>query len=115
MAPQPENALMQARRATAGVRPLSFRVKGKPVARRTGGAKAIPIARSLAALPEKDGMPTEPCPGCRQKPIPGLFAIGNDAASIFGGSYPGAGATLGPAMTFGYICGKKLAEKRAAD
>jgi len=44
-----------------------------------------------------------------------LFAIGNDAASIFGGSYPGAGATLGPAMTFGYICWKNLAEKRAAD
>jgi FAD binding domain-containing protein len=45
-----------------------------------------------------------------RKPIPGLFAVGNDAASIFGGSYPGAGATLGPAMTFGYICGKNLAE-----
>jgi succinate dehydrogenase/fumarate reductase flavoprotein subunit len=44
------------------------------------------------------------------KPIAGLFAVGNDAASIFGGSYPGAGATLGPAMTFGYICGKYLAE-----
>ena len=44
------------------------------------------------------------------KPIAGLFAVGNDAASIFGGSYPGAGATLGPAMTFGYICGKHLAE-----
>jgi len=43
------------------------------------------------------------------KPIEGLFAVGNDAASIFGGSYPGAGATLGPAMTFGYICGKYLA------
>lgn len=43
------------------------------------------------------------------KPIPGLFAVGNDAASIFGGSYPGAGATLGPAMTFGYICGKHIA------
>ncbi|WP_426533454.1 FAD-dependent oxidoreductase [Bradyrhizobium sp. McL0615] len=50
-----------------------------------------------------------------RKPIPGLFAVGNDAASIFGGSYPGAGATLGPAMTFGYICGKNLAEQRAAD
>jgi succinate dehydrogenase/fumarate reductase flavoprotein subunit len=50
-----------------------------------------------------------------RKPIPGLFAVGNDAASIFGGSYPGAGATLGPAMTFGYICGKNLAETRAAD
>ena len=50
-----------------------------------------------------------------RKPIPGLFAVGNDAASIFGGSYPGAGATLGPAMTFGYICGKSFAEKRTAD
>ena len=50
-----------------------------------------------------------------RKPIPGLFAVGNDAASIFGGSYPGAGATLGPAMTFGYICGKNLVEQRAGD
>jgi succinate dehydrogenase/fumarate reductase flavoprotein subunit len=50
-----------------------------------------------------------------RKPIPGLFAVGNDAASIFGGSYPGAGATLGPAMTFGYICGKNLAERRKTD
>jgi predicted oxidoreductase len=50
-----------------------------------------------------------------RKPIPGLFAVGNDAASIFGGSYPGAGATLGPAMTFGYICGKNFAESRRAD
>ena len=50
-----------------------------------------------------------------RKPIPGLFAVGNDAASIFGGSYPGAGATLGPAMTFGYICGKNLAESHGAD
>jgi succinate dehydrogenase/fumarate reductase flavoprotein subunit len=47
------------------------------------------------------------------KPIEGLFAVGNDAASIFGGSYPGAGATLGPAMTFGYICGVCLAGKTA--
>ena len=46
-------------------------------------------------------------------PIKGLFAVGNDAASIFGGSYPGAGATLGPAMTFGYICGTHLAGKTA--
>ena len=50
-----------------------------------------------------------------RKPIPGLFAVGNDAASIFGGSYPDAGATLGPAMTFGYICGKSFAENHTAD
>ncbi len=50
-----------------------------------------------------------------RRPIAGLFAVGNDAASIFGGSYPGAGATLGPAMTFGYICGKNFAASRAAN
>jgi succinate dehydrogenase/fumarate reductase flavoprotein subunit len=41
--------------------------------------------------------------------IDGLYAVGNDAASIMGGAYPGAGITLGPALTFGYIAGKQLA------
>lgn len=41
--------------------------------------------------------------------IPGLYAVGNDRASIMGGNYPGAGITLGPAMTFGYITGRHLA------
>ncbi|MDT0574974.1 FAD-dependent oxidoreductase [Croceicoccus sp. F390] len=35
--------------------------------------------------------------------IGGLYAIGNLAASVMGYSYPGAGSTLGPAMTFGYL------------
>lgn len=42
-------------------------------------------------------------------PIPGLYAVGNDAASIMGGNCPGGGITLGPAMTFGYIAGRHLA------
>lgn len=42
------------------------------------------------------------------EPIRGLYAAGNDAASIFGGDYPGAGATLGPAMTFGYVAGRTI-------
>jgi 3-oxosteroid 1-dehydrogenase len=36
-------------------------------------------------------------------PITRLYACGNLAASIMGHSYPAAGATLGPGMTFGYI------------
>ena len=41
--------------------------------------------------------------------IAGLYAVGNDRASIMGGNYPGAGITLGPAMTFGWITGRHLA------
>jgi hypothetical protein len=35
-------------------------------------------------------------------PIPGLYACGNDSASIFAGTYPGPGTTLGPAIVFGW-------------
>lgn len=45
--------------------------------------------------------------------IPGLYAAGNDMASIMGGNYPGAGITLGPALTFGYIAGQHLADSAA--
>lgn len=44
-------------------------------------------------------------------PIPGLHAVGNDAASVMGGAYPGGGITLGPALTFGYIAGSVLADQ----
>ena len=46
--------------------------------------------------------------------IPGLYASGNDMHSVMGGEYPGAGAQLGPAMTFGYIAAMH-AVARAAD
>ena len=44
-------------------------------------------------------------------PIPGLYAVGNDMASIMGGNYPSGGITLGPAMTFGYVAGRALADQ----
>jgi succinate dehydrogenase/fumarate reductase flavoprotein subunit len=43
------------------------------------------------------------------EPIAGLYAVGNDRASVMGGNYPGAGITLGPIMTFGYLAGLHLA------
>lgn len=42
-------------------------------------------------------------------PIPGLFACGNDMASIMEGAYPGPGITLGPALVFGWFAGRGAA------
>jgi len=39
---------------------------------------------------------------CDDQPISGLYACGNEANSIMGGTYPGPGITIGPAITFAY-------------
>lgn len=46
--------------------------------------------------------------------IPGLYACGNDAASIMQGSYPGPGTTLGPAVVFGYRIGRAVAREKTS-
>lgn len=42
-------------------------------------------------------------------PIPGLFAAGNCIACPTGGIYAGAGGTLGPALTYGWLAGRSAA------
>jgi succinate dehydrogenase/fumarate reductase flavoprotein subunit len=47
-----------------------------------------------------------------QQPIPGLYAAGNDMATMMGSHSVGGGITLGPAMVFGYIAGCHLAQSQ---
>jgi 3-oxosteroid 1-dehydrogenase len=61
-----------------------------------GGLKADAQARVLRA----DG-----------QPIPNLYAAGNAAGCPFGNCYPGAGGTIGPALTFGYIAANDIAAR----
>ncbi len=45
--------------------------------------------------------------------VRGLYAVGNASAAVMGRSYAGAGATIGPAMTFGYVAAKHLVSQHS--
>jgi succinate dehydrogenase/fumarate reductase flavoprotein subunit len=49
--------------------------------------------------------------GADNRPITGLYACGNDMASVMNGAYPGPGITLGPALTFAYIAAQHAARR----
>jgi succinate dehydrogenase/fumarate reductase flavoprotein subunit len=64
------------------------------------------------------GLRTDDCARVLQQDgriVPGLYAVGNDMASVMGGGYPGAGAMLGAAMTFGFVAGCDLAGVEPTD
>jgi 3-oxosteroid 1-dehydrogenase len=43
--------------------------------------------------------------------VPGLYAAGNVSAAVMGRTYAGPGATIGPAMVYGYLAATRLAHE----
>ncbi len=53
--------------------------------------------------------------GNRAPVIDGLYAAGNTAASVLGGTYPGGGSCIGPSVTMGYRAGRHVAAREPRD
>jgi len=67
-------------------------------------------------LGTKGGLVTDPVGRVldgQGKTIPGLYAAGNNSASVMGPGYAGSGATLGPCITLGYLAGIDCASRSA--
>jgi hypothetical protein len=58
------------------------------------------------------GLATDPCGRVlgNDSVVSGLYAVGNDAANVFCGHYPGPGSTIGPAITFAYVAAQTIAD-----
>ena len=70
-----------------------------PIGRRDGWLSGLHAAELLGAV--QSGLVTRN-PGA-------LYAAGNASATVMGRGYAGADATLGPAMTFGYVAALDMA------
>ncbi|HEX7926200.1 MAG TPA: FAD-binding protein, partial [bacterium] len=70
-----------------------------------------PLGTSIGLLTNADAQVLDK----ERRPIDGLYACGNDMHSPLAGEYPGPGAQLGPAMTFGYLAAKHAGKARVAE
>lgn len=89
------------------------RVSPNPCLRalRKGPFYAIPVFPG--ELGTKGGLVTNPAAQVLREDgstIPGLYAAGNTSAAVMGPSYPGAGGTIGPALTFGMLAAEHAAK-----
>ncbi|MFY9635885.1 MAG: FAD-dependent oxidoreductase [Cellulosimicrobium cellulans] len=64
-----------------------------------------PLATAYGVLTDGNGQALD----TQGKPVAGLYAAGNDAASVMGSEYPGAGVQVGSGMTFGWQAGRHAA------
>jgi 3-oxosteroid 1-dehydrogenase len=72
------------------------------------------VAINLGDLGTKGGLKTDALARVldgQGRPIPNLYAAGNNSGSPFGNVYPGAGGTIGPAMTFGFVAAGDIAAR----
>lgn len=86
------------------------------------GPVAVPPFYALAVWPAdiavSTGLSTDADArvlGTDGEPIPGLYACGNDMASVMAGSYPGPGTTLGPAIVFAWRAIMNAKARRAQE
>lgn len=68
------------------------------------------LASSAGLRGDKDGRVLD----ANDRAIPGLYACGNDLSSIFRGTYPGPGTTIGPAMVIGWQAAQHAADRDAS-
>ncbi|MET4134267.1 FAD-dependent oxidoreductase [Pseudarthrobacter sp. PvP090] len=64
-----------------------------------------PLATAYGVLTDGNGQALD----TQGKPVAGLYAAGNDAASVMGSEYPGAGVQVGAGMTFGWQAARHAA------
>lgn len=92
------------------------RNKPNPCIARIGQAPFYALPLYPGDIGTKGGLVTDEYArviGMDDRPIKGLYAIGNTSASVMGDKYVGAGATLGPAMTFGYVASRHIQSTEA--
>ena len=92
-------------------------VKPNPCLGPIGAAPFYAVAINLGDLGTKGGLKCDAQARVldgSDRPIPNLYAAGNNAGSPFGNCYPGAGGTIGPGMTFGFVAANHIAAKAKA-
>jgi succinate dehydrogenase/fumarate reductase flavoprotein subunit len=92
------------------------RIQPNPNVRVFGDGPYYALELEVGALGTKGGPVTDEAARVQDvhgKAIPGLYAVGNVSASVFGPGYPGAGATLGSGMTFALLAGSAIVNQIA--
>ena len=88
--------------------------KPNPCMRRIGSGPYFAVAVWPSDLASSAGLRTDAngrVLTSEREPIPGLYAAGADTVSIFGGTYPGPGTMIGPAMVFAWRAAMDIAGK----